>query len=488
MNISSILDQVIGSVPFFKPELSLLISFVICILVSLFLQKTWRNSAFWVSIIGFVLAFTFLVPQINQPAEGFFEMLIIDNISIYARMLTLLGSMLTAIFLQQRHANNNGDVYSILLAATLGMHLLCVSSHWLVLFIGIETVSIASYILVGYFAQNKQQSEATMKYALFGSVCAAIMLYGLSLIYGLTGHLDFQSSAAIQGLIDAPEIIIILALLFIFVGIGFKLGFVPFHVWTPDVYQGAPTAITAFISTVPKVGAIILLARLYKAWSASGFYFSDLLSWMLVIIAIATMLVGNLAALRQSNVKRMMAYSSIGHTGFLLMAVFAYTESYNYLLFYLLAYVLMNFATFLFIDQIEQAVGSAELKDFAGLGKKMPLVFTAFTFIAIALIGLPPTMGFVGKLLVFSSVFSVYQQFDELSILLLLIVGALTSVISLFYYFKIPLYGFLREGTSESLVTTATRSKLLLLIALTLSLAVLFLGIFPDLLLDKLSA
>lgn len=488
MEISNLLDQIIGSVPFFKPELSLLIGFVICILASLFLQKNLKDSPFWLSLLSFLAAFAFLIPQLNQPAEGFFDMLIIDNLSVYARMLTLLGSILTAIFIQQRHPHNNGDVYSILLAATIGMQLLCVSSHWLVLFIGIETVSIASYILVGYFAQDKKQSEATMKYALFGSVCAAIMLYGLSLIYGLTGDLNFQSTAAIQGLIAAPEIIIILALLFVFVGIGFKLGFVPFHVWTPDVYQGAPTAITAFISTVPKVGAIVLLARLYKAWSATGFYFSDLLSWMLVLIAIATMLVGNLAALRQSNVKRMMAYSSIGHTGFLLMAVFAYSESYNYLLFYLFAYVLMNFATFLFIDQIEQEVGSSELKDFAGLGKKLPVLFTAFTFTAIALIGLPPTMGFVGKLLVFSSVFSLYQQFDEPALLLLLIVGALTSVISLFYYFKIPLYGFLRESNTDKRARTNAASRILLIIALIMTVCVFLLGIFPDLLLDILIA
>src|SRR5690606_21555062 len=235
------------------------------------------------------------------------------------------------------------------------------TSHWLMAFIGIEIVSIASYILVGYFSQNKTQSEAAMKYVLFGSVCAAVMLYGLSLVYGLTGSLDFQSAEHLKGLMDAPQAVITLALLFVFAGIGFKLSFVPFHVWSPDVYQGAPTAITAFLSTIPKVGAIILFARLYGSWSSTAFYFSELRTWFITTVAIVTMLVGNLAALRQQDVKRMMAYSSIGHTGLLLMAVFAYQDSSSYLLFYIVAYVIMNLATFIFIDQIEQQTGSTSL-------------------------------------------------------------------------------------------------------------------------------
>src|SRR5690606_5849345 len=264
-------------------------------------------------------------------------------------------------------------------------------------------------VLVGYFSKNKQQSEAAMKYVLFGSLCAAVMLYGLSLIYGLTGNLDFQAQSHLQGLMSAPEPVIIIALLFVFVGMGFKLSFVPFHIWSPDVYQGAPTAITAFLSTLPKIGAIILFSRLYQAWSSSLFYFSELTFWFIAIVAIASMLAGNLAALRQHDAKRLMAYSSIGHTGFLLMAVLAYQHSFASLLFYLIAYVLMNFAAFIFIDRIVQQTLSSDIRSYAGLGKKMPLLFTAFTVTAISLIGIPPTMGFFGKLLVFTQVFDIYQ-------------------------------------------------------------------------------
>lgn len=480
MNVSipNILDQIIASIPLFKPELALIIGFIVCIFLALFLEKRWRNSTFIGCLVTLGFSLYHLAGQLSITAVGFSGMWLVDSWSTFARLIIGLSTVIIAIFIQQRHAKNNGDVYSILIAATLGMHVLSSTSHWLMAFIGIEIVSIASYILVGYFSQNKAQSEAAMKYVLFGSVCAAVMLYGLSLVYGLTGSLDFQSVEHLQGLMDAPEAVITLALLFVFAGIGFKLSFVPFHVWSPDVYQGAPTAITAFLSTIPKVGAIILFARLYASWSSTAFYFSELSTWFITIVAIVTMLVGNLAALRQQDVKRMMAYSSIGHTGLLLMAVFAYQDSSSYLLFYIVAYVIMNLATFIFIDQIEQQTGSTSLLSYAGLGKKMPILFTAFTLVAISLIGIPPTVGFVAKLMVFTSTFSVFQSSGDTGALLLLIVGALTSVISLFFYFKIPLYAFLRS--SDQPITAKKQISILLIIAYILTVLVILFGIFPN--------
>lgn len=480
MNVSipNILDQIIASVPLFKPELALIIGFIVCIFTALFLEKRWSNSTFIGCIVTLGFSLYYLIGQLSTTATGFSGMWLVDTWSTYARLVVLCSTVIIAIFLQQQHSKNNGDVYSILIAATLGMHVLSSTSHWLMAFIGIEMVSIASYILVGYFSQNKTQSEAAMKYVLFGSVCAAVMLYGLSLVYGLTGNLDFQSAEHLQGLMDAPEAIITLALLFVFAGIGFKLSFVPFHVWSPDVYQGAPTAITAFLSTIPKIGAIILFARLYQSWSSTAFYFSELSTWFITIVAIVTMLVGNLAALRQQDVKRMMAYSSIGHTGLLLMAVFAYQDLNSYLLFYIVAYVLMNLATFIFIDQIEQQTGSTSLLSYTGLGKKMPILFTAFTLVAISLIGIPPTVGFVAKLMVFTSTFSVFQSSGDTGALLLLIIGALTSAISLFFYFKIPLYAFLRN--SDQPVILKKQFGVLLVIAYILTVLVILFGIFPN--------
>ncbi len=483
-NISNTLDQIVASLPVFKPELSLMATFIICIFVGLFFKKQGSKGAFIISLTGFLVTICFLAPQIGHPTTGFFGMLLIDDMATYSRFIIAIGGIITAIFIQQRHPKNNGDVYSVLIAVTVGLNLLTMTSHWLMAFIAIEMVSIASYILVGYFSENKKQSEAAMKYALFGSVCAAVMLYGLSLVYGLTGNLDFQSQAHLQGLMNAPQAVISIALIFVFVGIGFKLSFVPFHVWSPDVYEGAPTPITAFLSTLPKVATIILFTRLYTAWSSTLFYFSELTIWFIVLVAITTMLIGNLAALRQNDSKRMMAYSSIGHTGFLLMAIFAYQASAAYLLYYLVAYVLMNFATFLFIDQIEQQTKSSDLRSFAGLGKKMPILFTCFTLTTISLVGIPPMIGFFGKLLVFTQVFEVYQASKDLPYLLLLCVGALTSVISLFFYFKIPLYAFLRS--SDKPIVLNPSKNILFVLGMILTAAIIVLGIFPSLLLDIL--
>src|SRR5690606_15195936 len=186
------------------------------------------------------------------------------------------------------------------------------------------------------------------KYVLFGSVCSAVMLYGLSFMYGFTGNLDFTSAAHIQGLTDTAPLLTAMALLLVFTGIGFKLSFVPFHFWTPDVYQGAPTPVTAFLSTAPKIAGIALLARILYAWPTESIAY-QYLHTLILVSAIVTMLLGNLAALRQTDVKRMMAYSSIGHTGFLMMAVLAYSAGeYGVLLFYLSVYSLMNMGVFLF--------------------------------------------------------------------------------------------------------------------------------------------
>jgi len=489
-SLPSIIDHIVQSIPLFKPEIALIGAFLLSVLATLFLDKVWKHSSYAISLGGLLASFLYLCGQLDNSVAGFFDMLRIDNFSVYARMLIVFALLMVCIFVQQHFKEKPdrkrlGEVYGTLLTAGIGLHLLTITSNWLMAFIAIETVSISSYILVGYFSENKKQSEAAMKYVLFGSTSAAVTLYGLSLVYGFTGNLDFVSMQHIQGLAAAPTVICTIAILFVFTGIGFKLGFVPFHLWTPDVYEGAPTPITAFLSTVPKIGAIILFSRLTQAWLPTLFYFSEVTFFFLVVVAIVTMLVGNLIALRQLNIKRLMAYSSIGHTGFLLMAIMVLsTDNQEILLFYLAAYTLMTLAAFAFIDSIESATGIVDLPAYAGLGKKFPLLFTCFTFAGISLVGLPPTAGFIGKLLVFTSVFEVYQTYRDVAHLLLLIVGALTSVISLFYYFKIPLFAFLRKSNEEPMYKIGF--SLVLVLGVVMSVLLVVLGLFPGLLLGFL--
>lgn len=488
IQLPSILDQVIQSIPAFKAELALIFAFLGSIIATLFLDKIWKQSSFVITIIGIVTSLILSTQQLGAPQNGFFGMLTIDDFSVYARGIIQVALLICIIFIQQhfqhkKFGKNLGDVYSILLAAALGMNILTMTSNWLLAFIAIETVSISSYILVGYFSENKKQSEASMKYVLFGSVSAAVMLYGLSLIYGFTGNLDFTSFEHIQGLIEAPKILLSIALLFMFVGIGFKLSFVPFHMWAPDVYEGAPTPITTFLSTVPKIGALVLLARLFEEWTSTSFFFSELVLILVSVAAIVTMLAGNLIALRQSNIKRMMAYSSIGHTGFLLMALVGNLASEpQVLLFYIAVYTIMNLAVFGLIDVLEQKTGSAQLENYQGLGKQFPIVFSILTLLGISLVGLPPTAGFVGKLFVFTSIFDLFQFNNNLYYLILLVVGALTSVISLFYYFKIPLFAFLRKGEEIKIFPT-TSTQIVYIISVVLGISTLVLGIFPNILL-----
>jgi len=253
---------------------------------------------------------------------------------------------------------------------------------------------------------------------------------------------------------------------------------VPFHFWTPDVYQGAPTPVTAFLSTAPKIAGVALLARILYAWPVESWAY-QYLHTLILVSAIVTMLLGNLAALRQTHVKRMMAYSSIGHTGFLMMAVLAYSAGeYGVLLFYLSVYSLMNMGVFLFADYIESRTGATDVTEYNGLGPAMPVAFVGFVLLLISLTGIPPTSGFVAKLLVFTAVFGNWQLTGNPGMIILLIVGALTTVISLFYYFKIPLNAFLRKQEG-SVDIRPTQSYLVLIATLTV-LAVLLLGIFPD--------
>ena len=484
--VSDSIDHIIRSIPLFKVEFALSFGFLISIGCTLIFDKYWKHSSFFVTILSIICAFLILMTQHNQSNFGFYNMLAVDKTSFFARAFISIGLLISAIFLQQHFANKEfkkrkGDLYSILLAAGIGLNLFSMTTHWLMAFIAIEMVSICSYIMVGYFSENKKQAEAAMKYALFGSACSAVMLYGLSLIYGFTGDLNFASPKHIQGLIAAPEVMVSIAILFVFTGIGFKLSFVPFHLWAPDVYEGAPTPVTAFLSTVPKIAAIVLLSRLASAWISTPFYFSELTFMFISLVSIVTMLAGNLIALRQTDIKRMMAYSSIGHTGFLMMAIIAYSNGQqNILFFYVLVYTLMNLASFAFIDVLEQKLGSTQISSYTGLGKRMPIIFTCFSIIGISLIGLPPTAGFVGKLFVFSSIFEIYQYGGDQIFLWLLIVGALTSVISLFYYFKIPLFAFLRNNKEENIENINPTLSPMLVIGVILTILVVLIGIFPS--------
>lgn len=489
IHIPSILDDILASLAGIIPETILIGTFVLTIFSGLFVDRYWRHATLFITLLGISFSTYFLSTQYGSPdlPVGFMGMVTPDHLSVIIRMLIALSSSLFALFVYwsppfREHKKKSSDLYTVLLAIMVGMYFMSMSSHWLMLYLTIEMVSVGSYILVGYLRHDTFRTESSIKYVLFGATCSAVMLYGLSLLYGLTGSLDFTSPEHIAGLVEAHPFVATVAIILVFVGIGFKLSFVPFHFWVPDVYQGAPTPVTAFLSTAPKAAAVALLARLVHAWPADLGLFSQSMYNLLLLTTVATLLFGNLAALRQQNIKRLMAYSSIGHTGFLMMAVLAYAgQNQQVLLFYLTIYVIMNMAVFMLVDYIENRTGAIELSDYAGLGQHYPVVGVCFVIILISLTGIPPTAGFIGKLLVFSAVFDQWSISGHSGLLIALIAGALTTVISLFYYFKVPLYAFLRKSEQRPILRSTPQGIVWVVVIITTLLLVL--GIFPTLLL-----
>jgi len=490
-HVSNLLNGVMKGLPFLMPEFVLALTFLLSIFCGLFLKGksiiTW-----WVTVLGIFSAAGLAVVQIASPAVEsiFFGMILPDAHGAWLKLLIAFTCLLFCVFIYYNgalrgHPKKIDDLLSVLLVVHIGLNMMATAVNWLMVYLAIEMVSVGSYIMVGYLARDNKQSEAAMKYVLFGTVCSAVMLYGLSLFYGYTGSLCFIEPAHLMGLLEMPPLVFMVATLFVLTGIGFKLAFVPFHFWTPDVYQGAPTPVTAFLSTAPKIAAIALLGRFVFAWTTvAEAELPLLLFYLLAAIAIASMLLGNLAAMRQHQVKRMMAYSSIGHTGFLVMIVLVNADrSFPILFFFLTSYVIVNMGVFMIADYLEERFGIATMAQYQGLGKSYPMLMVAMTILMLSLIGFPPTVGFVAKLLAFSAVIGSYQQAGSMAWLLLLITGSITTVVALFFYFRIPLNAFLRESKSQ--IPKFSYNGLAIL-AILLSLLSLTFGLYPALLLDIL--
>jgi len=482
------LNSVTGGLPYFIPEIYLAVFFLAVLMTDLIFG---RNSGWMCRILAVVglLAVTYRDLQqfafvVNNASLPFFSwMLILTRTTIVLKVFTDLFAVVLLLYFVwddklSSHTKGLSDLYTITIAAVFSMQLMIMAINLLSIYLSIEMVSIASYLMVAYRAENKRSSEAGLKYVLFGAASSAIMLYGISLLYGLGGSLNIFEMAA--GLAHASPLFVSMALILFFVGIGFKLSFVPMHFWAPDIYEGAPTPLAAFLSTVPKFAAFALLINFLAPftdqrlmWRTFDFpvFFS--------VIGIATMIVGNFAATMQSNVKRMLAYSSIGHTGFALMAIATFSsQGLTVLNFYLLAYALAGTAAWMLATFFADVTGAEDMNSYKGLGFRYPLAGVCFVIVLISLTGLPLTAGFYGKFLTFSAVYQSYQIAHDPWLLALMITGAVTTVVSLFYYIKIPLNLFLRK-TDRTSGFAASNNWLITAVAI-ITILVVYLGLFPD--------
>jgi NADH-quinone oxidoreductase subunit N len=418
---------------------------VIVLMVDLFSPPGQQANASVISLSGIGLAFWAAIRLLGSRDELFGGMIIVDTASLLFQLIFLVVGFLTVLLSVRYVAEEGlelGEYYALILFALLGAMLMASGGDLLTIFLGLEIMSLAQYILAGMRHQVLKSSEAAMKYFLLGAFATGFLLYGISLLYGATGTTNLagiMTAVREGGLIDHPLLGIGMGLLV--VGFGFKIAAVPFHMWTPDVYEGAPTPVTALMSTGVKAAAFAALARVFV--TALG----DLQeSWGPIFwgLAVLTMTVGNLMAIAQQNIKRMLAYSSIAHAGYLLIAlVAAGPAGLTGMLYYLLAYAFMNLGAFAVVVAIEQREDRyLLLADYSGLGFRYPLVGGAMALFMFSLAGLPPTAGFMAKFYVFSA--AVEQGY-----IVLTVVGVLNSLISIYYYLRPIIFMYMEEAKAD---------------------------------------
>lgn len=432
--------NVMESLKFLLPEIVLL-AFALTILIGALFRND-KNLWGSLALMAIVLAAVYL-PQNNPTAPALFSgMLVHDSFSLFFKEICLLITAVVILISMSSKTLTNaytGEYYFLLLLATIAMLLAVSSNNLLMIYISLEMLSLISYMLVGFLKHDPFSSEGALKYFLFGALSTGIMLYGISFIYGLFGTTDLSvlSSALSSG--QANVFVTLIVLILIFAGLSFKCAFVPFHMWAPDAYQGAPTAITAFISVGPKAVGFAVLLRLF-AGTFFPFYMD--LSNVIMLISILTMTAGNIIAISQTNIKRMLAYSSIAQAGYVLIGFVVGTAlGMEGVLYYIFAYALMNLGAFGCVILVSNAIKSDAIEDYAGLYHRDPVCAFVLTIFLLSLAGIPPLAGFVGKFLVFAS--AIQAKF-----ILLAVAGVINSVVAAFYYMKIIKYMYLHEPTS----------------------------------------
>ncbi len=450
------------------PELFMTALALILLLADLFIKKKEAIAA--LSIVGVgAVAYTL----IGSSGVTFGGMFISDGYSTFFKIIFFLNVILSVLISIKYIAIekvNFGEYYSLILLSTLGMMIMVSAGDLIVLYLGLELMALSTYVLAGFIRHDTKSNEAALKYFLLGAFASAFLLYGISLIYGLTGTTDIKAIALYiseKGLIGNPALS--LSMILFAVSFGFKIAAAPFHMWAPDTYEGAPTSITAFMSVGPKAAGFAVLGRVFMIA-----FVSIKLEWVTVLIplSILSMAVGNVVALAQTNIKRMLAYSSIAHAGYALIGIIvANSEGLTSMMTYLMIYAFMNIGAFAVVIMLRtEGFKGDSITDYEGLAKTHPFLAALMLIFMFSLTGIPPTAGFIGKLYVFMAAINAGYTW-------LVLVAVVFSVISAYFYLRIVMYMYMREPKVE--VITSQSGTLRIALGVT-TVAVLVIGVFPS--------
>ena len=421
------------------PEIVLICFGFLVLMLSVFTGKSFDRVIAPLAVFGLVAsALAIFIFNFNRLGSFFNMSFMVDDYSIFFRLFTLLtaiiivGLSVTYIKDSMIIKRNIGEFYFLILMVTSGTMLMSAAGDLIMLFISLELVSMPTYILAGYEKTNEKSNEASLKYFILGVLASAVLVYGFSLIYGATGKIILTeiSEVIISGGMIEGNYLLITGVIMALIGFGFKIAAAPFHFWAPDTYEGSPTIITVLITTIAKLAAFAGLIRFLYV-GISNFGSSLWIILFIVVLSLLSMILGNLMALPQKNFKRLMAYSSIAHGGYMMIAFVAATRGAQWAVFlYLMAYIMMNLGVFAVAMLVEKTRRSEEISAFAGIGKSNPFISICMVIFLVSMVGLPPFAGFIGKLFVFKAGI-------EANLTWLVIIAVLTSVISLYYYVNI---------------------------------------------------
>lgn len=472
------IENLIPDLAFIKPEIAVAATLVIIVLFDLILPKR-KNILPYLSIIGLVVTLFLVIQQFGIDASVFKTssskgMFVTDNFGSFFKVIVLFASLIVVFFSMgssevKNASDRHGEYYTLIFGMILGMFFMVSAVDLILIYLSIELLSLSSYVLAGFVKNTIRNSEASLKYVIYGGVSSGIMLFGISLIYGMTGTTNLYNINAIIQLQSFPYITFLIAGLFILVGMGFKISAAPFHFWTPDVYEGAPLPITAYLSVASKAAGFAILIRFIKIVfvgnvDASGNWeLLDIIDWksVVILLSILTMTLGNFTALWQDNMKRMLAYSSIAHAGYLLLGLAVMSnEGITAILVYFIVYAFMNLGAFFVVMLIANKTGSENLDDYKGLGKSIPLLGVTLAIFLVSLVGLPPTAGFIGKMVIFIALV-------DAKMIVVAIIALLNTVVSLYYYIRVLKNLYLVQTEDERPTIKLSLANGILLIFLT---------------------